>query len=77
MQSGLGHQQEEDPPSDGSMALFCLACPQPGINLPEDWKDRYNPWVFIEHVSHLIVDSIKATNSSEPLLWMETSQQSI
>lgn len=28
----------------GGLALFCLACPQPGVNLPDDWKsdpDRY------------------------------------
>jgi hypothetical protein len=77
MQSGLGYQQEEDAPSDGSMALFCPACPQPGINLPEDWKDRYNPCVFISNVKHLIADLNPAMNSSEPLLWMGTFQQSI
>lgn len=22
----------------GSMALFCATCPQPGVNLPEDWQ---------------------------------------
>ncbi|KAH9024662.1 hypothetical protein EDB84DRAFT_1564332 [Lactarius hengduanensis] len=26
---------------DGSMAIFCPACPQPGVNLPVDWKTRY------------------------------------
>jgi hypothetical protein len=26
-----------DTESPGSMALFCAACPQPGINLPVDW----------------------------------------
>jgi hypothetical protein len=25
----------------GAMALFCAACPQDGINLPEDWKVLY------------------------------------
>ncbi|KAF8267468.1 hypothetical protein EI94DRAFT_1700968 [Lactarius quietus] len=40
MQSGLGHQDEDG--IDGSMAIFCPACPQPGINLPDDWKIRYN-----------------------------------
>jgi hypothetical protein len=24
--------------SPGSFAIFCPACPQPGINLPPDWK---------------------------------------
>jgi hypothetical protein len=48
MQSGLGHQQETGSPPDGYMAIFCPACPQPGINLPEDWQERYNLYVFIE-----------------------------
>ena len=26
---------------EGSLALFCPACPQPGINLEDDWKQRY------------------------------------
>lgn len=32
----------------GSMALFCAACPQDGVNLPADWQDAYtaNPYVF-------------------------------
>ncbi|KAH9037588.1 hypothetical protein EDB84DRAFT_1268706 [Lactarius hengduanensis] len=42
MEQGLGHQSEETAP-DGSMAIFCPACPQPGINLPNDWKTRYEP----------------------------------
>ncbi|KAH9022866.1 hypothetical protein EDB84DRAFT_1589486 [Lactarius hengduanensis] len=42
MQSGLGHQQVRDSTDDGSIAIFCPACPQPGINLPNDWKDRYH-----------------------------------
>ncbi|KAN0125385.1 hypothetical protein V8E53_015547 [Lactarius tabidus] len=37
--SGLGH--EGGPTEDGSMAIFCPACPQPGINLPSDWEARY------------------------------------
>jgi hypothetical protein len=23
----------------GELAIFCPACPQPGINLPDDWRD--------------------------------------
>jgi len=32
----------------GTMALFCAACPQPGVNLPEDWKVLYaaNPYAI-------------------------------
>jgi len=43
MESGLGHQNEEEYIPDGSMAIFCLACPQPDINLPKDWKTQYTP----------------------------------
>jgi hypothetical protein len=25
----------------GAMALFCAACPQPGVNLPPDWEQLY------------------------------------
>ena len=36
---GFGHKKEEQP-SSGSLALFCPSCPQPGINLPEDWESH-------------------------------------
>lgn len=26
----------------GKLALFCASCPQPGINLPENWKEDVN-----------------------------------
>ncbi|KAH9009792.1 hypothetical protein EDB85DRAFT_2162272 [Lactarius pseudohatsudake] len=42
IQSGLGHQHNRNSANDGSMAIFCPACPQPGINLPDDWKTRYH-----------------------------------
>jgi len=28
-------------PKEGEMALFCAACPQVDLNLPEDWETRY------------------------------------
>ena len=28
------------PPGKGELALFCAVCPQPGINLPADWRER-------------------------------------
>jgi len=36
---GFGHRPES--PGTGQMALFCAACPQPDVNLPEDWQERY------------------------------------
>ncbi|KAI6159316.1 hypothetical protein EDD17DRAFT_1486824 [Pisolithus thermaeus] len=38
---GFGHDAGEDP-GDGGLALFCPACPQPGLNLPADWKVQYD-----------------------------------
>ena len=46
MKTGLGHQSDQVTPEDGSMAIFCPACPQPGINLPPNWKEKYSPYVF-------------------------------
>ncbi|KIK18134.1 hypothetical protein PISMIDRAFT_110040 [Pisolithus microcarpus 441] len=37
----FGHDMEQDP-GDGGLALFCPACPQPGLNLPADWKVLYD-----------------------------------
>jgi hypothetical protein len=36
---GFGHRLF--PPTKGSMAVFCAACPQPGVNLPDDHHIRY------------------------------------
>jgi hypothetical protein len=67
MQSGLWYQQEKDSLPDGSMAIFCPACPQPGINLPEDWKERYNLYVLMDYVELFNINQMKGTNSSEYL----------
>ena len=45
---------EESTPTDasevprGKLASFCPACPQPGINLPEDWVDDEQRYPFPE-----------------------------
>ncbi|KAN0124687.1 hypothetical protein V8E53_002258 [Lactarius tabidus] len=50
MECGLGHRKDVEPVADGSMAIFCPACPQPGINLPKDWKAQpeslHSQWTF-------------------------------
>ena len=33
-------------PKPGALGNFCLACPQIGINVPNDWTNDPNPWVF-------------------------------
>ena len=41
--SGYGHHTSEStsqmPPPQGGLALFCPACPQPAINLPQSWAN--------------------------------------
>jgi hypothetical protein len=37
--AGYGHnQQDHRKPPAGSLAIFCPTCPQPALNLPNDWK---------------------------------------
>jgi hypothetical protein len=36
-QAGFGHDQCKDL-RPGDLAIFCPACPQPGLNLPDDWE---------------------------------------
>ncbi|KDQ52137.1 hypothetical protein JAAARDRAFT_139229, partial [Jaapia argillacea MUCL 33604] len=42
---GFGHNPDVEP-GKGGLALFCAACPQPGINLLEDWKEDPNQWMY-------------------------------
>lgn len=39
---GFGH--EERIPNPGEMAIFCAACPQPGVNLPDGWEKDPEKW---------------------------------
>jgi hypothetical protein len=34
--AGHGHEPDVSP-SNAGLALFCPACPQPGINTPDNW----------------------------------------
>ncbi len=41
--SGFGHNDRRvDDVKDGELAIYCPACPQPGINIPADWKNDPN-----------------------------------
>lgn len=41
---GFGHKTES--PKTGELALFCVACPQPGVNLPDNWKEDEEEWAY-------------------------------
>ena len=46
--SGFGYEQKAEL-QPGSLAIFCPACPQPGINLPDEWDHdpkRYIAFTF-------------------------------
>jgi len=44
--AGFGHDTEKHPRL-GDLATFCPACPQPGINLLDNWRDVYNRLVLL------------------------------
>lgn len=41
---GFGHVNRH--PDAAEMALFCPACPQPGVNVDEAWKDDPREWLY-------------------------------
>ncbi|KAF8814639.1 hypothetical protein BYT27DRAFT_7081535, partial [Phlegmacium glaucopus] len=45
--AGYGHNQQ-DPlnPPRGKTTNFCPACPQPGVNIPDNWRDDGNRSVY-------------------------------
>ena len=42
---GFGHDTDRTLAA-GDLSLFCPACPQPGINLPDGWQTSAEPWVI-------------------------------
>ena len=41
---GFGHLNRH--PKAAEMSLFCPTCPQPGVNLEQDWKDDPREWLY-------------------------------
>ncbi|KAG2004567.1 hypothetical protein CC2G_003113 [Coprinopsis cinerea AmutBmut pab1-1] len=42
----FGYTTREAASKPGSMALFCAACPQPDVNLEENWEQDKKQWKF-------------------------------
>jgi hypothetical protein len=49
---GFEHETDRSP-RPGDLALYCPACPQPGINLPVSWKDSYDEYVELLSIGNL------------------------
>ena len=50
--SGLGHEKEKEL-QPGDLAIFCPACPQPGINLSEEWDQDPKKYVIPKPASNM------------------------
>ena len=87
MTSGLAYQTEQVTPEDGSMAIFCPACPQPGLNPPDDFKQKYSPYVhrssltFLDHIcacsDELICTFIMDGNFSAEHMQYRTTEKDV
>jgi len=73
---GFGHDLESKP-TNGDLALFCPACPQPGINISEEPAPDHKQCVDIlsglYHRHLLILKLFPGGCTAGALLWMETS----
>ncbi|KAI0704604.1 hypothetical protein C8Q76DRAFT_624101, partial [Earliella scabrosa] len=46
--AGFGHRA--DPIGPGDLAIRCPACPDPALNLPENWQDDEQQWKYVRSV---------------------------
>jgi hypothetical protein len=52
--AGYGHNgKSTNDIGAGELAIFCPACPLPGINLPPDWKNDVNKYVLCPPTSYV------------------------
>ncbi|KAF8235540.1 hypothetical protein L208DRAFT_1256789, partial [Tricholoma matsutake] len=71
--AGYGHNQKNLlNPEPGSLANFCPACPQPGINIPENWQEDGNQFVY-KHIflanGNFKANHVQQKNSDDVWLW--------
>lgn len=53
--AGVGYG-DKDEPGVGDLAIFCPSCPQPGVNLPDNWKDDSRKFVFLFRIWYFTYD---------------------
>ena len=56
--SGLGHEKEKEL-QPGDLAIFCPACPQPGINLPKEWNHDPKRYMIFTPTGNLMLIGIR------------------
>ncbi|GLB37202.1 hypothetical protein LshimejAT787_0402530 [Lyophyllum shimeji] len=73
--AGFGHENR-DPmnPAPGELSIFCPTCPQPGVNLPPDWKadQQRNPEPYTRDMTidgNFTADHVQSKNPG-PDLWL-------
>ena len=52
--AGHGRYDGRSTKEDGSCAILCPACPQPGINLPPDWENAPEETQYVLRVLTLL-----------------------
>jgi hypothetical protein len=53
---------ESSTSSPGGLSIFCPSCPQPGINLPPDWRTKLESWLIRRTITvdgNMVADHIK------------------
>ena len=56
--SGLGHEKKAKL-QPGDLAIFCPACPQPGINLPKGWDQDPKRYMALTPAGNLVLIPVR------------------
>jgi hypothetical protein len=71
--SGYGQKPGQTiKPGAGELAIFCPACPQPGINLPDNWLADSNRWAyrrFLVADGNFKADHVRQKNAADDI-WL-------
>lgn len=68
----FGYAHTSIVPGPGDLALFCAACPQPNVNLPDNWQQDSNQWIFTRELAsdgNFSLDLLKSRADTSPI-WL-------
>ena len=72
----FGFANKSDTPGPADLALFCPACPQPQINLPEGWQRDPQQWLYWR--SFVVDGNFVAVHQMQPRsvddVWIKNGQ---